>query len=496
MLLLEKIKEAIPSFKQLQDDQIRVAYQDVQSQCYINIDSEDAHLHLLEAFRNCIACGSYERVQLKVWEKDSPFLLRKRPMVQRNDVNEEISINNSSVTCDSLPSKSSGPKAKSLCFSQSSTDLHPLTNWKKNKEGELSNKLQMLHDQKMAMETHIRELELNVAEPLPAGTYETICGNCHIRGHRADGNRRNDACNLSPCTSYYSCGQKKKHPEHFDEIKSAKKKLRDINKEIDSAEVERKNIESFQSKSISAFSSAVTPRLLKAFGDKYSLKTSKGKLILQKDIATLRAACENKIPEQTGNDRQLFTTLLEQQIAKMNDFSSSFTGRSYKATSSSSLHKTEINLNVSPITKSFEKQKSKRERYSSYDSDSSSKSSSTSTDSSVERRSKHKKGRRRRRIAKTSNKRKKSSRKQNKRKCNLERSSSSETDSDDITKSSGKTAMHYEIDKNKPTNVSFARSSLQKSACESAGEAYACSLDELATIAVTINNNKTQGDVQ
>ena len=133
-----------------------------------------------------------------------------------------------------------------------------------------------------------------------------------------------------------------------------RKKLRDINKEIDSAEVERKNIESFQSKSISAFSTAVTPRLLKAFGDKYSLKTSKGKLILQKDIATLRAACENKIPDQTGNDRQLFTTLLEQLIAKMNDFSSSsFNGRSYKATSASSLHKTEIDLNVSPIKPVF-----------------------------------------------------------------------------------------------------------------------------------------------
>ncbi len=66
--------------------------------------------------------------------------------------------------------------------------------------------------------------------------------------------------------------------------------------------MEKKYIESFQSKSISAFSSAVTPRLSKAFGDKYSLKTSSGKLVLQKDIATLPAACESKIPEETGND--------------------------------------------------------------------------------------------------------------------------------------------------------------------------------------------------
>ena len=45
----------------------------------------------------------------------------------------------------------------------------------------------MLHDQKMAIETHIRELELNVFEPPLAGTYKTICGNCHIRGPELTG---------------------------------------------------------------------------------------------------------------------------------------------------------------------------------------------------------------------------------------------------------------------------------------------------------------------
>ena len=109
------------------------------------------------------------------------------------------------------------------------------------------------------------------------------------------------------------CGQRKKHPEHFDEIRNSKKQLKDINKEIESAELEKKNIESFHSKSISAFSSAVTSRLLKTFGEKYSLKTSTGKLCLQKDIAALLAACDNKIPDDTGNDRELFTTLLNKQ---------------------------------------------------------------------------------------------------------------------------------------------------------------------------------------
>ena len=35
----------------------------------------------------------------------------------------------------------------------------------------------------------------------------------HIRGHRSDGNQRNDKCNEPPCTSYFMCGQRKKHSE-------------------------------------------------------------------------------------------------------------------------------------------------------------------------------------------------------------------------------------------------------------------------------------------
>ena len=35
----------------------------------------------------------------------------------------------------------------------------------------------------------------------------------HIRGHRSDGNQKNDKCNVPPCTSYFMCGQRKKESE-------------------------------------------------------------------------------------------------------------------------------------------------------------------------------------------------------------------------------------------------------------------------------------------
>ena len=65
-------------------------------------------------------------------------------------------------------------------------------------------------------------------EPPRVGSYNSICGNCHIRGHRSDGNKKNDKCNAPPCTSYFMCGQKKKHSEHFQEIKKRKRELKEV----------------------------------------------------------------------------------------------------------------------------------------------------------------------------------------------------------------------------------------------------------------------------
>ena len=81
--------------------------------------------------------------------------------------------------------------------------------WKLHKKQQIDMKLQALNDKKLAIETHIRELELDIIEPPRVGTYNSICGNCHIRGHRSEGNQRNGSCNAAPCTSYYNCGQKK-----------------------------------------------------------------------------------------------------------------------------------------------------------------------------------------------------------------------------------------------------------------------------------------------
>ena len=160
--------------------------------------------------------------------------------------------------------------------------------------------------------------------------------------------------------------KKKKHKEHFDEIKERKKELKDTNREIDNTVLEKKNLDAFQSKSISAFSTAITPRLLKAFGDKYSPRTATGKLELQRDIATLRIACNNQIPPQSENDSDLFSSLLGKQIEYMgiNQSASVCSGKTYNY-ARNTINKVNTNVfNVSPVQTSRRNRTNKRQRQS------------------------------------------------------------------------------------------------------------------------------------
>ena len=412
--LLKKVRAVVPYLKHLQADQVRLAYKDLQLGSFINIDPAEC-LHMAEMFRNAVACGSdiYRRVELKVRETDSPLLLEKRGF--------------------HLGSQ--------------------------HEEGDRSEREVYLPP---GIETHIRELELEVIEPPRVGTYNTICGNCHRRGHRAEGNRGNDKCKAPSCTSFYSCGLKKKHPEHFEELRKMKKRLKDIDKEIDGVGMEKKNFESFQSKSISAFSAAVTPRLVKAFGEKYSLKTANGKLDLQKDIATLRLACDNKIPETSPSqsDREMFTSLLEKQRKVINEIHV----RRDLPSSANGNQSTEITLALSPLRTERRKRRSR------------STTSDSSEDSSHERR--HKRRKKRSRSRKKSAKRKKSSRKKGKHYS----SSSSDSEISGNGLSSDK--------RTRVVNSCKDRMGSAQATAIATAVTQKCNLDELATIAVAINDDK------
>ena len=462
--LLKKVRAVVPYLKQLQADQVRLAYKDLQLGSFINIDPAEC-LHMAEMFRNVVACGSdiYRRVELKVRETDSPFLLEKRGFHLGSQHEEGDRSEREVYLPPGGKSTRTTLEPKSLAFpSSSGSEFGKISDWKASKQNQLTHKLQCLNDSKLAIETHIRELELEVIEPPRVGTYNTICGNCHRRGHRAEGNRGNDKCKAPSCTSFYSCGQKKKHPEHFEELRKMKKQLKDIDKEIDGVGMEKKNFESFQSKSISAFSAAVTPRLVKAFGEKYSLKTANGKLDLQKDIATLRLACDNKIPETSPSqsDREMFTSLLEKQRKVINEIHV----RRDLPSSANGNQSTEITLALSPLRTERRKRRSR------------STTSDSSEDSSHERR--HKRRKKRSRSRKKSAKRKKSSRK--KRKHYSSSSSDSEISGNGL--SSDK--------RTRVVNSCKDRMGSAQATAIATAVTQKCNLDELATIAVAINDDK------
>jgi hypothetical protein len=361
-----------------------------------------------------------------------------------------------------------------------------------------------------------------VVEPPRVGTYNTVCGKCHIRGHRSEGNRRNGSCNAPPCTSYYHCGQKNKHKEHFDEIKKRKKELKEINRDIDEITTEQKNLDAFQSKSISAFSTSITPRLLKAYGDKYSPRTAKGKLELQRDIATLRLACNNKIPPVSENEREMFSSLLQHQRKAMgtvelgespsmqsfdviNNNNSNSGGISKSVTSTSGCGNTVVKFNVLPVRNSHKKT-SKTTRLSS---DYSSSEDSSTSDSSLERKRKRRK-----------KKNKKSSKKKRKymRKSRQQESSSSDCEystrdsTDRHARKQQAIYEHFGPPNDKQSGKNTARSATDT--CEQIGgnatqsathtsqnvepktmkqttfPSDNCSLEELAVIAVALDKNR------
>ena len=155
--LLERVRKAVPVLKGIPDDQIRISYKDVQLATFVNIDSHE-QLHLQETFRNAFPCGSdsYRRVHLKVRESDSPFLLKSSRISQ--PLPQETEHTKPSVAKSKLEPKTLFTPSDDCHESELASSF----NWKDSKKEQLISQQQSLCDKKLAIETHLRELELQV----------------------------------------------------------------------------------------------------------------------------------------------------------------------------------------------------------------------------------------------------------------------------------------------------------------------------------------------
>jgi len=106
-------------------------------------------------------------------------------------------------------------------------------------------KLQSLSESKLAVETHIRELEIDVVELPHIGSYTSmICRNCHVPGRRSGGNH-GSLCKSPPCQSFISCGQKKKHPEQ-EKLAHLEKEMKQVMSLITSKQLHNTAIAAYQ----------------------------------------------------------------------------------------------------------------------------------------------------------------------------------------------------------------------------------------------------------
>ena len=166
---------------------------------------------------------------------------------------------------------------------------------------------------------------------------------------------------------------------------------------------------------------------------------------MQKDIATLRLACCNKIPSRAdSSDRELFTSLLDKQKEIINEV---YVPVDVKTNANG--NQTTVNFAVSPVRA---ERRNKRSR-------SPSSGSSEESESSCERKRK-----RRKKKSRHKKSRSKKSRKKHRKNDSFSESEDDRSRSEDTTKA----------------NVGNATTDSRK-----------CSLDELATIAtaITFQNN-------
>ena len=415
--LIYKIKEAVPYIRNVPNEKIRTAYKDINLGVFIAIPP-DNNLILHEAFRNAYDCGAetFKRLELEVREIDSPFVAKTRReervrcgesttiKTQKCETTFETTTNAAEQAHLKTPSVKTRQKSQNRLFESQSEDddeFEVTSDWKKTKVETITAEFQEIEDELLAVDAQLKELSRNVTEPPQEGQYKSIiCGNCHLRGHRAEGNKNKAACKNPPCILYVSCGQRKKHPEHFEEIKKLSKRRKQLTEKLDILDKNKKHLAAFESKTISAFTTAVTGRLAKAFPDRYDTRTAAGKIKLQKDIATIRIACNNKVPAVSTNDRSLFLELLEKQQQDFDEVNSldrikpivsnvySTLGQSIgqgQSMGHGSGNVNTVNNISSPVAVKKSKKKRRRSRSSSGSSSSLSSSSSSDSDTYVRR---------------------------------------------------------------------------------------------------------------
>ncbi|CAG2212602.1 unnamed protein product [Mytilus edulis] len=177
----------------------------------------------------------------------------------------------------------------------------------------LESNLQLKEKEKQDYVHKRRQMDLIISDPDPIGPLKsTRCGNCHMRGHKADGNRGNKPCTLPPCNSWKDCGQKDKHTDYKVQCKQFDKDIKNADKEIEEMSGEIARLTSFQEKANSSFIGVIKERLRQTNKKKYINSN-----VLMRDVIYLKDFFNNEIPNHPQSlDEEEFSQILNDRAKK------------------------------------------------------------------------------------------------------------------------------------------------------------------------------------
>ena len=149
----------------------------------------------------------------------------------------------------------------------------------------------------------LKNLTKPVIEPKPCGNKAIRCSNCHLIGHKAEGNYGKKSCPNPPCTNYFRCGQDKFHSDYRLENRQIEDEIR---KEVKTLEQEKESVASYTTTSHS-FNSIMRSRLKAT-----NMKNYSNSAILMKDLIILKKHYNSIVPAQNGTDKEGIDTVLKE----------------------------------------------------------------------------------------------------------------------------------------------------------------------------------------
>lgn len=133
------------------------------------------------------------------------------------------------------------------------------------------------------------------------------CSNCHLPGH----DRRQ--CKNPTCSGISQCNIQSKHPEIKAEITELQGLIKDLEKRSEKSKTELLNFKAAREKASNSFFAIMRPRLKKSNAMKYA---GTDRLLLDRDLLTLKKALNNKVPVNEYDDWQL--PLIIEQFSRRN----------------------------------------------------------------------------------------------------------------------------------------------------------------------------------